>query len=530
MNRLINGFIQRGSLFNKEYHDLIYILGLMMLASSLTLSYFMMSVAQFTLLGNWLLGGYYREKLVRFLKNKVLWIFTGIYLLHLAGIFYSHDLSYALKDLRIKLPFLALPIIFATSGALSQKQLNLILIAHVLGSLVATLISIHYYATHSVEDMREISRIISLIRFSLNLCLDIFILVYFFSRRHYFGIFSKIVFVLIALWFILFMLFTESFTGITVLIFSALILSVVYIFQKSSVIIRWSFLALLFLVYGAIFIYFRGLVKEFYNIRPVDNTSLEYYTPYGNRYVHDIGNYITDNGNYTWYYVCYDELGPAWNQRSSICFDSTDQKKQPLKFTLVRYLTSKGLRKDKNGVSQLSNQEIALIENGVANFNDQVKGNFRNRVLNTLWEYENYKHTNDARGRSVMQRIELWQTSFRIINHHLFFGVGTGDVKNIFASQLYLDDSKLKDSGLRSHNQFLTIFIAFGLFGFIVFIFCLFYPPVKLHKFQSFLFLAFFIILLASMLAEDTLESQPGATFAAFFYSLFVFAFRNKDD
>jgi hypothetical protein len=75
----------------------------------------------------------------------------------------------------------------------------------------------------------------------------------------------------------------------------------------------------------------------------------------------------------------------------------------------------------------------------------------------------------------------------------------------------------------RSHNQFLAVFVAFGVFGFIWFLFTLIYPPVKLGKTHDFKFLVFFIIILLSMVIEDTLETQQGVTLFAFFTSFLLF-------
>ena len=48
--------------------------------------------------------------------------------------------------------------------------------------------------------------------------------------------------------------------------------------------------------------------------------------------------------------------------------------------------------------------------------------------------------------------------------------------------------------------------------------------PLFLAKRQrSFMAVGFLILLLLSMLNEDTLETATGATFVAFFYALFIF-------
>jgi hypothetical protein len=66
--------------------------------------------------------------------------------------------------------------------------------------------------------------------------------------------------------------------------------------------------------------------------------------------------------------------------------------------------------------------------------------------------------------------------------------------------------------------------VAFGLFGFLVFLFAFLYPLVKGGKpFSGFLLTAFISIALLSMITEDTIESQAGVTFVALFYCLLRF-------
>ena len=103
------------------------------------------------------------------------------------------------------------------------------------------------------------------------------------------------------------------------------------------------------------------------------------------------------------------------------------------------------------------------------------------------------------------------------------FGVGTGDVKEAFQSKFEEEGSVLKDSGLRSHNQYLSITVTLGIIGLLVFLFSLIYPAIvlKMWSFSPFFYL--FVIVTMSMLWEDTIESQVGVTVYAFFASIYLF-------
>lgn len=77
---------------------------------------------------------------------------------------------------------------------------------------------------------------------------------------------------------------------------------------------------------------------------------------------------------------------------------------------------------------------------------------------------------------------------------------------------------------LRAHNQYLAVTAALGIFGLAVFLACWIYPVFAFGKAKGLLVQAAWLITTISMLTEDTLETQAGATFAALFISLFLFA------
>ncbi|NTV84315.1 MAG: O-antigen ligase family protein, partial [Bacteroidales bacterium] len=135
-----------------------------------------------------------------------------------------------------------------------------------------------------------------------------------------------------------------------------------------------------------------------------------------------------------------------------------------------------------------------------------------------------YQVTHNASGHSVMQRLEFWKTARAIIKANLLTGVGTGDLEKAFQEEYNKSGSLLeKEFRWRSHNQFLAITATFGIIGLAWFLFSLIFPAIRLSKFHDFYFLSFFIIIMLSMLTEDTLETQAGVTVFAFFYSFYVF-------
>ena len=169
-------FVSNMPLLKEEYHKAIYVLGLLGLAVTVTMSAYIMSLAQFLLMLNWFAEGNIKQKFKSFFQNKAALASLGIYLLHILGLLYTSNFTFAFADLRIKLPFLGLPVILATSPLLNRKTIQYILLTHVAASFASSIVSMSVFYTQHLTDMRAASVFISHIRFSLNICLDIFIL------------------------------------------------------------------------------------------------------------------------------------------------------------------------------------------------------------------------------------------------------------------------------------------------------------------------------------------------------------------
>lgn len=154
-------------------------------------------------------------------------------------------------------------------------------------------------------------------------------------------------------------------------------------------------------------------------------------------------------------------------------------KNQELRTTLIRYLTSKGLRKDSVGLSQLSDQDIKNIENGIANYIYTKRFSIYPKIYEFLWEIEAMKKGVNPGGHSILQRIEYLKTAFSIISKNILFGVGTGDVDDAFKLEYKLSRSKLEPQWQhRTHNQFITFIVTFGIIGFIIIISCFTYAII----------------------------------------------------
>jgi hypothetical protein len=264
---------------------------------------------------------------------------------------------------------------------------------------------------------------------------------------------------------------------------------------------------------------------------PIKINALEKVTANGNRYHHQLSPAYLENGNYTNLYICEPELNKEWTKRSKIAIDSTDKNNNTLRYTLIRYLTSKGLRKDSAGIARLSETDIKNIEEGIANPIYTQKTGIKSRLYRLMWELYHYSKGANPSGYSVALRIEYFKTTMEIIKTHFWFGTGTGDIIKSFQEQYNSDRSVIAPRWrLLAHNQILTFMLMFGIFGCTLILLALFVPPFINNKYKSYLFAVFFILLILSMFAIDSFDTHAGISFIALFYSVLLFPEKSITD
>lgn len=536
--------------------DWAYLIGLMMMAVGLTLSPFLMGMANFWLVLVWIVdaliparhcgldpqshtGRGFLPKLSRFWHNKAAVLLVAFYLMHVVGLLWTSDFQYALKDLRVKLPILVLPFIVASMPTLSRKRFGLLMQVYVLSVFVATIFSAVAYFRHDYNDIREISRFISHIRFCLNIVLCIAIIAYYIYNQRLrrneelpkgavppFGLkhaVNHFLMYFLLFWFIYQIYIFESLSGYVILA-ATVIVSLVYVFLQWKKSKGWRIamgigaLAVLLGVIGLS----AHFVKPLLEVKPVDFNALEKKTALGNDYWHDTIHNPVEDGKFVGLYYCRKELQETWPRRSDLPLDGTTLNGENLEATLSRYLTSKDLRKDAEGVMALTDEDIRNIEQGIPNYNNWRHPGLRARLSSTLFEYILYRRYNNPNGGSLAQRIEFTRASFHLIGQHPWLGVGTGDVPQAFSRAYDEINSPLSEEHrFRAHNQYLAVAVAFGLLGLAFFLFVLLYPYFSSKKRRTYLFTLFLCIILLSMFPEDTLETQAGASFFAFFASIF---------
>lgn len=507
-------------------HPYLHLIGLVLMIAGLPFSKWLMSLSQFFIGFNWILEGNYKQKLIRLRSNKKAWMLIGLYLMLIPGMLYTEHIDSGLKLLRINLPLFIFPFVLASIEPLKKSWyealLKLIPVSVVLATFACTIWGLPHWLNAEFSDIRKISIFISHIRFALLISLSILLcfwmLIYTPFRLH---TWEKIIACLFISWLTLFLFILQSLTGIAILLLIGLAWLVRLMVRRMTKFqVAFVSIILLGLAIGTLVSARRAYVdfftpNTFYTHPPPGKTLA------GNLYKHDFS--VIENGHYVFAYVCDEELSVAWKERSEKNLYSSDGKGQQIYSTLLRFLNSKGLTKDSVGMAALSDKEIHFIEKGIANVNYTGLWGIRMRFYQLLWEFGYLKRgSNTGAGHTLVMKLEFIKNALYLIRENWLLGVGTGDVPAVFQEHYESIDSWLSPKWrMTCHNQYLYMGVAAGIPGMILFIVLFFWPLRK----ENYLPLTLFVIIAAiSMLPEDTLTTQEGVSFVAFFYTFFLFA------
>ena len=528
---------------------------IVLIAISLPFSKFTLSLFQLILVLLWLSSGFSRQVVLRFFRkaawlkaiwftikyflshlastfvlklklffnNKVAVLLASLYFLHVLGLLNTTDFGYAFKDLRVKLPLLIFPVVLATMPTFDKRKTHILLAFFSLAVFTGTLISLYAYLRKDFDDIRDISLYISAGRFSLMVVFTIFILLFGLIKLPSLPWWLRAIMLLVSLWLVVFLIILESVIGIVSLIIILDILLLREAIKIKNVSLKTAILATFILIPLGIGWYMASIVNEVSHKPALDIAALDQYSKLGNAYRHDTINFGVEDGKYVGIYFAEAELAEAWNRRSNYDFYGKDEAGQLIMYTIIRYLTSVDLRKDATGVASLSSEDIRFIEKGIANKSYVTRPSLKNRISKIIVGYEQFALLQNPNGSSIMQRVEHLKASIILTKSHFWWGVGTGDMPMAFSQTYDEMNSPLKpELRWRSHNQYFSFLIAFGIFGLLWFLFVLVYPAFVNGKIKSGIYLSFLLLMLLSMLSEDTLETQIGVSLFAFFSSFFL--------
>jgi hypothetical protein len=417
-----------------------------------------------------------------------------------------HFDSAVLNELKTILPFCIAPILFSNQNQLQTKEKKFVWFALISGVVISLIASIAYGLIHfPLADPRKASFLISHIRLSLLASVLFF---YTLSDKQ----FNRLIpFVLLTLS-LFFLYITATISG---LIFF-LIGSITYLILLK----KFRFLFILFIPPIVVLIY---LFPFYYQPSP-KSTCFNNETLRGEPYVINNSPFYTENGFLTYSCLSEKELIESWNQRTGINIEGFDERNQPIKQTIIRYLTSKGLSKDAEGVFALNDQDIQNIKSGYTNCLEINWNAIEKRAYQIHFEYTNFKNGGKSVGHSIFQRFYMIDITKNILLQHPAGGVGVSNSRKLFEqgyAQLEITDDNMPK---QPHNQFLTLWLNSGVLSLIFFLMLLIrlFQQLKdnVHVIGASCFL---IIFTTSCFTEDTLNTQPGVGISTLFIILFFF-------
>lgn len=499
--------------------------GLALVALALPLSVFLMSVGQFVLLGNWLLEGDHRRRLRQFFTHPLGFVLSSVWVIHLIGMAWAPDLHAAWRDVQVKLPLLLLPLVLFTSKLPEPARLRQVLYLFVLATVAGSLVGLVNYVGLSsdiIVEKRHLSYFISHIRFGMMAVFSLFILGSFLlTEWRSWPVAERLFALLVMAWLFYFTILLESGTSYVILVvLIALVLLRMVVRSRSNILKAMAGLLLVGTSIG-IGVYVYRIYQNHSLDLPFTFEGLPQETVNGNPYEHYPARHFKENGHRMWNLVCQEELDREWPKRSTFHIDSTDLRGETMRFTIMRYLTSKGLAKDSMGVHSLSEADVRNIELGFTNHLYTQRWGVSRRLAEVFWQMDNYRSTNDPNNSSLIQRWVYARIGWRILADNWLTGVGTEGMRHAY-DKVYAED----DHGFLPqfqgivHNQFMAVAICLGVFGGAWFILAFLYPLLRMRR--NLLYLGFMVMITISFLSDNTLGSQAGATLYAFFNALLI--------
>ncbi|MBL7932461.1 MAG: O-antigen ligase family protein [Bacteroidia bacterium] len=508
-------------MLSERTHRYIYLFGLCALAFGMMMGTVPTSVPQLILLGNWLLEADFKRKWHQLKQNVLFWVLSSAFMFHFLGLAWTSDFGHGLDDVRTKIPLMFLPLIFFSNKELSRKEFEVVLLFFLAGSLTNTLWCLLYsFVLHDNEVIRNASRFMSHIRLGLFLNVAIVVCLWFSFQWKKTGL--RILMLCMAFYFLIVLGVLGRASGLVNFIILVFLMLGYGILRLPML---YKLIALVALISSAVmvWIYLDNIRKEQLIVNNSPNNVQQKVTPWGTGYYHDDVDQ-KENGNYVRINIQLEELQRGWKRTFPEDSFSFEPRHNVERFDiLVRYMASKGLNKDSVGLASLNREDLENIRRNVVNYKYPSWTYLHKRTYELVNEYNEFMSQGQVNGQSLTMRVYFWKAAWDIVKKNSIFGVGTGDVQEELNKTYASTNSPLtKEWYKRPHNQFLTITVALGFVGLLIFLVSVFYPAVFLRQNFLWIYWLFFITAVLSFITEDTLETQAGLTFFAFFQTLFV--------
>ena len=512
-------------LSRKLLHEWIWYGSLCMLVIMMPLSRWMATVSLIIMGANWIAEGRFRERFRIFRADKPAVALTLIFGVNVFGMFWTEDLHFAVfNDLLHKLPILVLPVIFATTHAPDARRLRLLLFFFIASVSAVSLIGIAERLILSNYEFRDASPFIIGLYYSMLLILAAFQLPPLVSQTT-----DKVFYyragLAVSAWLIFYLFYLRSLSGIASFAGVLILLLITWLASEKRISVRVTVITVLLLIAG---VTTRAVIKIYHETHheiETDLNSLPERTERGNLYYHEPGAIIRENGNLVLINIAEVELRDAWNTRSELDFDSTDMSGMSLKYTLYRYMSSIGLKKDGEGFSHMNEEDIREVERGITNYLNATRPGFMVRIydeMRGLYIYRKTVNKEPSMG-SMTERLDQWSASWQAFKKHPVFGWGTGSILKAIDYGFEKNGSVLQGRGMKPHNQYLYILLTLGVTGLVLCIGLYSYVVIESEIYKIFTFRVFLVVFAINFLANNSFEDQLGQNPFVFFTLFYIY-------
>lgn len=275
---------------------------------------------------------------------------------------------------------------------------------------------------------------------------------------------------------------------------------------------RWMGAAVMAMLVMASVGLYRALPTDF-----PDPEGLRTETPRGEPYVHRLNRRATENGHFIWTEVAWGELAASWRARMPApSFEEVNGR-------LIRFLASKGMPKDADGVAGLSDAELLAIAEGYSSVVEWKQVGWVRRWNRIRFNWGQWLDGRESSDASLLARGAYQSVAWSAIQDRqgvasVLFGCGSGEVQRVLNQAYEKHRPQWRpEQRRRPHNQFLTLWLGLGVVGVLCWVIALFGVTGFRLAHPALL------VLFLSCMFEDTLETQAGVTLAMVIIALPAF-------
>lgn len=479
-----------------KFHSYFKTIALLILTSGVCLSNTLMTIGTLMLVAAWLVEAQFRSYWEKFKSTPSLWCLATFLCMVLLSLLWSENLHYGLYDSYKKLPFFAIPIVLGTSKPIEKSVVRYLLLLF-LGTVCITS-AVNYFRFHHIADaaadIRSMSYFIPHPRYAIALVLAIAVAIQMLKGEGKY----KLLLWMPLLWCTYYTLHAQVLSGYVLL--AVLSLFSGWLFLRNALVryLRGAKYRRNLLLLSAVGLCGTGM---YLSIRQEVNTTE------GERPV----QLRAQSG----------ELGTDQAGRSVAAHNGTGRVRSAFFSALWNYLLPQSSSRDSSSIPQGEREKVRAAQNDDSAAVERTGVEEKMRELTHQWHV--YQRGGSPDGHSLLQRLEHLKTGWSILKKNYLFGVGAGDVQIAFQREYALLHSRLSENyRYRTHNQWMTTWIAQGVLG-VLFLLGFLVAPVCERKEKDGFFHTVLLLFGIVFLFQDVLETQAGVTLVGLFFSLVAY-------